>query len=121
DGVVQLTGGTNVVTGAMIVGDCGGNGSGIVSVVNGSLLVTNAAHTAVLDLRTAGFSIFTGTLVVDHLVMTNACGHFSKFGSSVTIGTLTLDPALDADGDGLPNGWEQQYGLDPLVDTGSNG
>jgi hypothetical protein len=27
---------------------------------------------------------------------------------------MILDPALDADGDGLPNGWEQAHGLDPL-------
>lgn len=34
------------------------------------------------------------------------------------------DPTADADGDGLPNGWEQQYGLNPLsnsVDNGPNG
>jgi len=32
-----------------------------------------------------------------------------------------LDPNLDADDDGLPNGWEQAHGLDPLSSVGDNG
>jgi hypothetical protein len=39
----------------------------------------------------------------------------------LTVGTLMLDPNLDADGDGLPNGWEQAHGLDPLSSVGNNG
>ena len=32
-----------------------------------------------------------------------------------------LDPALDADGDGMPNGWESDNGLSPIDATGDNG
>src|SRR5262249_13025227 len=32
-----------------------------------------------------------------------------------------LDPDLDADGDGLPNGWEQTYGFSPFSDVGNDG
>ena len=32
-----------------------------------------------------------------------------------------LPANLDADGDGLPNGWELQYGLDRLSSVGVNG
>ena len=59
--------------------------------------------------------------LTDVLVMTNACGRFVRNGGTLIIGTLVLDPNLDADGDGLPNGWEQQYGLDPLDANGVNG
>ena len=31
------------------------------------------------------------------------------------------NPAADADGDGLPNGWEQTYGLNPLSNSPANG
>ena len=31
-----------------------------------------------------------------------------------TEGSAELDPYADDDGDGLPNGWEEEHGLDPL-------
>jgi hypothetical protein len=62
-----------------------------------------------------------GLLQVDVLVITNACGRFNHTGGTLSVGSLVLASNLDADGDGLPNGWEQAHGLDPLDSTGLNG
>ncbi|HUJ08454.1 MAG TPA: hypothetical protein VL171_00365, partial [Verrucomicrobiae bacterium] len=68
------------------------------------------------------FLLGGGTLVVDKLVVTNGCyGVFDNFSGTVTVGTLVLDPNGDADGDGLPNWWEQAHGLDPLSSIGNDG
>jgi hypothetical protein len=58
-----------------------------------------------------------GELVIDKLVITNACGHFIHSGGSLIVGTLVLDPNLSAVGDGIPNGWKQRYGFDPFDPT----
>jgi hypothetical protein len=52
--------------------------------------------------------------------MTNACGLFVRNGGTLVVGSLVLDPNLDADGDGTPNGWEQTYGFDPLNPADAN-
>src|SRR5439155_6441113 len=46
----------------------------------------------------------SGTLVIDKLVITNACGHFIHAGGTVSITMTNVSPNLDADGDGIPNG-----------------
>jgi Bacterial TSP3 repeat len=33
---------------------------------------------------------------------------------------VVLDPNLDVDGDGIPNGWEQAHGLDPFNPNDAN-
>ena len=88
---------------------------------SGSLIVTNTIGDAVLEVRRGKFILNGGTLQVDKLVMTNACGLFVRNGGTLIVGSLVLDPALDTDGDGLPNGWEQTYGLDPLSADGNDG
>lgn len=45
-------------------------------------------------------------------------GEFNKVELSVK---PILDPAKDQDGDGLPNGWEEDSGLDPHCPTGDDG
>lgn len=81
----------------------------------GTLYVTNAAHTAVLDVRNGTFLLNAGgTLVVDTLILTNPCGHFVKNGGTLVAGTIQLDPSLDADGDGASNAAEMAAGTDPL-------
>jgi len=86
----------------------------------GSVVVTNATGDAVLEVRRGRFVLNDGVLQADRLVMTNACGLFVRNGGTLILGSLVLDPNLDADGDGLPNGWEQDYGLDPLNAADAN-
>jgi len=72
--------------------------------------------------RNGFFLLDGGTLIVDRLVVTNDClGVFDHSGGSLVVGTLVVDPNGDADGDGLPNWWEQAHGLDPLSSAGDNG
>jgi len=87
---------------------------------SGSLIVTNAAHNATLQVEHGKLILNGGLLQVDRLVMTNGCGLFVRNGGTLIVGSLVLDPNLDADGDGIPNGWEQAYGLDPLNAADAN-
>jgi hypothetical protein len=52
--------------------------------------------------------------------MTNDCGLFVPQGGSLHYSQLVLDPNLSALGDGIPNGWKQQYGFNPLDPTVAN-
>jgi T5SS/PEP-CTERM-associated repeat protein len=113
-GTVQLAGGNTHVFSNMTVGFVACTSTGIVNVVGGNLYVTNATGNAVLEVSSGTFTLSSGTVMVDNLVITNACGHFVRNGGSLIVGTLVLDPNLDADGDGIPNGYEQSHGLDPL-------
>lgn len=113
-GVLSISGGQVTVFDSLVVGDCASNAIGQITVNGGTLYVTNATHTGYLDLRGGTLTVSSGALVADKLVMTNSCGRFVKNGGSVTIASLQLDPALDADADGIPNGYEQSHGLDPL-------
>jgi len=109
------------VTTNLIVGDCASNAVGIVWLGSGSALyVTNAAHTAVLDVRNGTLLLNSGAmLVVDNLILTNACGRFLKNGGMLVTTNVMLDPNLDADGDGQSNTNEMRAGTDPL-DPDSN-
>lgn len=100
------------------VANCGA--TGIVSMTGGSLFVTNAAHSAIFEVRSGTLTQTGGEIRIDKLVVTNACGHFIHGGGTLSIGTLVLDPSMDADGDGIPNGWEQSHGLDPLSPADAN-
>ncbi|MGA2137329.1 MAG: hypothetical protein ABSH14_00555 [Verrucomicrobiia bacterium] len=86
----------------------------LVQLNSGSVIVTNATHDAVLEVRNGQLILNGGVLQVDRLVMTNACGLFIRNGGTLIVGSVVLDPNLSAVGDGIPNGWKQQYGLDPL-------
>jgi T5SS/PEP-CTERM-associated repeat protein len=81
---------------------------------SGSVTVTNATADATFEVRQGKLILNGGTLQVDRFVMTNACAQFVRTGGTLLYGTAVLDPNASAVGDGIPNGWKQQYGLDPL-------
>ncbi|HTS16964.1 MAG TPA: hypothetical protein VMP11_05275 [Verrucomicrobiae bacterium] len=106
--------GGNVFAANVVVGPNPGTCEDYMQLNSGGLYVTNAADGGVLEVRNGAFIQNGGTLQVDTLVMTNACGLFARNGGTLLYGQLVLDPDLSAVGDGIPNGWKQQYGLDPL-------
>jgi hypothetical protein len=108
-----------VITDQMILGtgDCENGAQGNVNLSGGTLYVTNATHTANLDVRNGTFILGPGaTLVVDNLILTNACGHFIRQpgGILITNNAPQLNPNYDADEDGQSNGSETLAGTDPL-------
>jgi hypothetical protein len=113
-GTLTFAGGTTTVNTNLVLGNTCSKGKGNVVVNGGSLYVTNASHTAVLDVNNGVLELDSGTLVVDKLVMTNSCAQFVRTGGTLIYGSVLLDPTGDADGDGIPNGYEQSHGLDPL-------
>ena len=117
---LQVGSSSTVIASNAYVGYSGGSFN-LADVQGGNFYVTNAAHNAVLEVRCGQLNISSGLLQVDILVCTNACGHISHTGGTLIVGSLVLDPTMDADNDGLPNGWEQAYGLDPLSGGGNNG
>jgi hypothetical protein len=113
-GTLTVAGGTLVSWADVVVGDCATNAAGQIILNGGNLIVTNAGHNAVLDVRHGTLTVNSGLLLVDTLVMTNPCAQFVRTGGTVTCGAAVLDPNSSLVGDGIPNGWKQQYGLDPF-------
>ncbi len=120
-GTLTVAGGTSSVFLSLTIGGFPCTATGTVVIGGGNLFVTNATASAVLEVRTGSLILNSGLLTIDKLVMTNACGSFVHTGGTLVYGTAVLDPTRDDDGDGLPNGWEQSFGLDPLDATGDNG
>jgi hypothetical protein len=119
-GALAIAGG-RMTASHLIVGDGACLATGTVTLTSGTLFVTNVVHDATLDIRTGTLTMNGGTLLADRLVITNSCARLIHTAGSISIGTMILDPTLDADGDGLLNSWEQINGLDPLTPTGING
>jgi T5SS/PEP-CTERM-associated repeat protein len=118
----QLTieAGASVVAGNADVGYSTESVGNRINITGGSLYVTNATQTGVLDVRCGTLTLSSGALQVDTLIVTNPCGRLIRTGGVLAYGSLILDPSFDADGDGMVNGWEQTYGLDPLNAADAN-
>jgi hypothetical protein len=113
-GTLVLAGGTTSVFSNMTVGFVGCSATGIVTVGGGNLYVTNATGNAVLDVRSGTFTVSSGYVQVDKLVVTSACARVVHTGGQLIYSQLVLDPNQNAVGDGIANGWKQQYNLDPF-------
>jgi Bacterial TSP3 repeat len=110
-GTITVAGGTSVISSNLTLGvSC--TGTGFVHVAGGSLFVTNAAHNAVLDVIGGTLTLSSGSLTVDHLLLNTVCSRFIRTGGALSITSTNLPPFFDADGDGLPNYWELENGLD---------
>ncbi|HUJ10037.1 MAG TPA: hypothetical protein VL171_08425 [Verrucomicrobiae bacterium] len=113
-GAVDLNSGATTFLSSLLIGNCPSGGVGVVNVSGGNLYVTNAGHNAFIDVRQGQLNLNGGVLQTDNLVITNPCALFVRSGGTLIVSNLVLDPNLDADGDGIANGWEQAHGLDPL-------
>jgi hypothetical protein len=112
-GTLTVVGGTYNIYDAMYLSPVDCSATGVVFITGGSLNVTNSTGTALLQVNSGTLSLSGGTLRVDKLVLTN-CAHFVRTGGTLIYGSVVLDPNGDADGDGIPNGYEQAHGFKPL-------
>ncbi|HUJ08458.1 MAG TPA: hypothetical protein VL171_00385 [Verrucomicrobiae bacterium] len=116
-----ITDSGTVVANALYVGYKTSSKNNLIGIAGGELYVTNAAHTAVLDVRCGRVTIDGGWLEADVLIVTNPCGTFIESSpGTVHFGELIYDPNSSATGDGIPNWWKVQYGLDLLSTNGIN-
>ena len=114
-----VVGGSVFATG-LTVGNSSATCDNLLQLDSGNLVVTNSSANAVFEVRRGKLILNGGTLQVDRFVMTNTCAQFIRTGGTLIYGTAVLTTNLDADGDGLPNGYEQSHGLDPLNASDAN-
>jgi hypothetical protein len=67
-----------------------------------------------LDVRSGQLIVNGGVLRVNILVVTNSCARLLHNGGQLVYDQVILATNLSAVGDGIPNGWKQQHGLDPF-------
>jgi len=74
-----LVGGTTTIYSNLVLGDCTRGAVGEVYLEGGTLYVTNATHTAVIDVENGTLTINGGgTVVADVIVITNSCANFVR-------------------------------------------
>ena len=113
-GYLAAWGGILDVSSNLTIGDCALGAVGNLTVLGASVFVTNTTHSAALDVRQGHLALYSGHLVVDTLVVTSSCAQVLRFGGTLSALITNLSPNLSAAGDGIPNGWKQQYNLDPF-------
>ena len=114
NGTLNIAGGTNFLSFGLLIGNDNCTSTGIVTMTGGSLYATNEFGFGSLQVRSGTFTISGGTLIVDNIVLTNTCAHFARTGGTLIYSNAYLVASRDDDGDGIPNGYEQNHGLDPL-------
>lgn len=63
----------------------------LVELDSGSLIVTNAAHNAYIDVRDGQLILSGGVLQTDTLILTNACGQFIHTGGMLIAGSVVFN------------------------------
>jgi T5SS/PEP-CTERM-associated repeat protein len=119
-GTLTVAGGVSSIYSNITIGSTNCSASGYAFITGGELHVTNDDATAVLEVRSGTLIQTGGILDIDRIVVTNPCAHFIHMGGTLIYGLETLTPEFDADGDGIPNGYEQANGLDPLNPADAN-
>ena len=111
---MYVDGGSVFVSTYMCVGYDPVYANNLVEMTDGQMIVTNQTHDAVLEVYGGGLLFAGGTLWADTIIVTNRDAQFMYIGGTLIYRNLILTPEFDADSDGIPNGWEQAHGLDPL-------
>jgi fibronectin-binding autotransporter adhesin len=112
-GTLTMNGGSFLSWGNVVVGDCTTNATGHLIVNGGIVAVTNASHTAVLEVKRGTLTVNGGLLLVDTLVLVKPCAQFVRTGGTIVAGTVIVQSDLDSDADGMPDYWELIYGFNP--------
>jgi len=89
-----INGGSVTVSTGITLGDCNDlyDTGDTTTVDGGQLIVTNASHTAFIDVQNGSLVLNNGFLQVDALVMTNPCSAFIHTGGTLIVGSVILDP-----------------------------
>jgi len=88
---VVITGGSVSATN-VVVGAASATCDNVLELDGGSLVVTNATGTGVLEVRNGEFIFTGGVLQADTLVLTNPCAQFVHTGGTLIVGNVVLDP-----------------------------
>ena len=116
-GVGTMFNGTMNVSSTMTLGSSDCLSIGIQTINGGELVVTNATHTAMIDVRSGTLTLGSGgTLRADNIFLTNSCSRFINQGGTYSA-SFTAPGNLDADGDGMPNAYEDSHGFDKFDPT----
>ncbi|MFN7140146.1 MAG: hypothetical protein ACK4UN_12500, partial [Limisphaerales bacterium] len=115
-GILNIAGGLSVISSNLVIGNDACVGEATVTMTAGSLFVTNSTQESVLEIKSGTFNLRGGLLHADKIVLRN-CGRLIHTGGNLVAGSIDMQPNGDADGDGLPNYWEQQNGFNVFDPT----
>jgi T5SS/PEP-CTERM-associated repeat protein len=76
----------------LVIGFASANCNNLLQVDSGNVVVTNATHDAVLEIRQGELVLNGGTIQTDVLVMTNSCASLVHTGGTLIVGSVILDP-----------------------------
>jgi T5SS/PEP-CTERM-associated repeat protein len=87
---INIEGG-NLESTNVTIGNANCTATGQITVDAGQLLVTNAAHNAVLQVLSGTLTLNGGTTIIDQLVVTNSCARFVHAGGTLVLGNYVID------------------------------